>query len=335
MKGTQQHKTHEFDIPYEKEGIELWKKHVANYDNAIFLAIPQNIRMKWMKHPAFADLNVFSCGYFENAHGHKWTRSDLNEGVLIYCVEGKGFYTYDNKTYAVNAGDILYCPPLTQHSYHTENTSAWTIYWMHVCGTKLPFLTAQIGLAPENPIRSIGIRSELITLFRDLLHRFDPTSNEKTRLLSNSQAQLILATICAQPDLPQQITRYTKLTTQLIHVMHEHMATPLTIDDLAKFADISPSYVHRIFKQVTGFSPIDYYNRLRVRTACSMLTVSNQPVHKIASRLGFQDTYYFSRLFKRISGLSPTQYRAMLVPAEQNHLGDSYTRSSGISSGME
>ena len=86
------------EVPYEKEGIETWLSITRNYTSAMLLAVPVDQRVKWMKHPCCRDLNVFSCGYYVVAHGLDWSRSGLNEGVVIYCVDGKGTFSARRKT---------------------------------------------------------------------------------------------------------------------------------------------------------------------------------------------------------------------------------------------
>ncbi|MGE7057069.1 helix-turn-helix domain-containing protein, partial [Paenibacillus glucanolyticus] len=69
-----------------------------------------------------------------------------------------------------------------------------------------------------------------------------------------------------------------------------------------------PHFTFR-FKEATGYSPIDYYLRLKIQLACQHLDLTGQSIKEISHRLGFQDPYYFSRLFKKIMGKSPSDYR--------------------------
>jgi AraC-like DNA-binding protein len=296
-------------VPYEKKGIETWPSYTKTYASAILLGVPRDGRRQWIEHPFFRDLNVFSCGFYEIAHGLKWSRHGLDEGVLIYCIDGKGIFSARGTEHTVNAGDILYCHPLSRHAYKADEVSPWTIYWMHLCGDQLSFFSDRMGVSREHPVRSVGIHAGLIQQFRDLLHHFEPAADEKSRLLSNAQAKCILATIVSMPELTPHAARHTELVKSLIGIMRERLTTSLTIEELARHAGISPSYLHRIFKQVIGSSPVEYYNRIRIRTACTLLTSTHDPIRSIAERLGFGDPYYFSRLFKQVCGLSPREYR--------------------------
>ena len=75
---------------------------------------------------------------------------------------------------------------------------------------------------------------------------------------------------------------------------------------------ISPArgYVE-LFKQQTGYAPIDYFIRLRMHRACQFLDNTGMSVKAIATTLGYEDPLYFSRLFRTVNEASPIAYRRM------------------------
>ncbi len=74
-------------------------------------------------------------------------------------------------------------------------------------------------------------------------------------------------------------------------------------------ANLSPSYFWALFKQRTGYAPVDFLIRLRMHQACHLLNSTPMTVKKIAATLGYKDSLYFSRVFKSIHGVAPTNYR--------------------------
>ncbi|EJM21779.1 transcriptional regulator containing an amidase domain and an AraC-type DNA-binding HTH domain [Pseudomonas sp. GM18] len=65
----------------------------------------------------------------------------------------------------------------------------------------------------------------------------------------------------------------------------------------------------RRFRKATGFTAIDYCQRLRVGRAREMLQFSNLNVESIAWDVGYSDTGAFRKIFIRITGLTPGEYR--------------------------
>ncbi len=96
---------------------------------------------------------------------------------------------------------------------------------------------------------------------------------------------------------------------QAIIFMTDHLHTAVTLKDLATHVKLSKPHFAYLFKQATGYSPIEYYIRLKIQLACQYLDLSGLSVHEISKKLGFKDPYYFSRCFHKIMGYSPTDYR--------------------------
>lgn len=64
----------------------------------------------------------------------------------------------------------------------------------------------------------------------------------------------------------------------------------------------------RVFFQITGSTPIEYRNNIRLEHAVEFLLDKNHSVEQIGSLLGFSSPAYFSSAFKKKYGLSPKQY---------------------------
>jgi AraC-like DNA-binding protein len=82
-----------------------------------------------------------------------------------------------------------------------------------------------------------------------------------------------------------------------------------SVASLAEQLGMSPDYFSRVFKDATGWSPMDYFQRRRVHHACWMLLNSSQSVTEVAHALGYSDSAHFSHLFRRYRGMSPRDFR--------------------------
>ena len=294
--------------PYE-EVIDTWHPHVQHYGAASLFAIPRSDRTKWMNHPFLSGFRVFSCGYYERAVGHSWERKNLDEAILIYCIKGKGYYEYKNRTLTIGAGDVLYCFPKTHHRYYADQDDPWTLYWMHISGNSLAQYEKLMGITKQEPVIHLGLYNEAINLFRSLLQNYQPIPNEQQWLASTICAQHILAYISATPRQKPSMIGHTQEMQSLIDYMQKSVNAHISLDEFAARVDMSPSHLCKVFRGFTGQTPIDYFNRMKIRHACSLLATSKMTMQQIADNLGIDDPYYFSRLFKKIMGLSPKHYR--------------------------
>jgi AraC family transcriptional regulator of arabinose operon len=94
-----------------------------------------------------------------------------------------------------------------------------------------------------------------------------------------------------------------------IEMMQKKINSNLTLNNLASFANLSVSHFSSLFKSNTGFSPVEYFNHLKIQHPCQELVFTQKLIKEIADELGFDDQYYFSRIFTRYMGTSPSAYR--------------------------
>lgn len=80
----------------------------------------------------------------------------------------------------------------------------------------------------------------------------------------------------------------------------------LSLRHLSSMANMSPHYFCRLFKNLTGKSPTEYINHLRLNKAVLLLQESNLNITEIAIAVGFNDSNYFSRLFKKYKHVPPS-----------------------------
>ncbi|HIR46897.1 MAG TPA: AraC family transcriptional regulator [Candidatus Caccousia avicola] len=102
-------------------------------------------------------------------------------------------------------------------------------------------------------------------------------------------------------------------------------ASPLTLDELAAEAGMNPRYFCRVFRQMTGRTPIDYLNYYRIECAAELLCTEGDSVTDVALACGFNDPGYFARLFRRHKGMSAAAYRRQYgeyIPHKEEETGN-------------
>jgi AraC-like DNA-binding protein len=97
---------------------------------------------------------------------------------------------------------------------------------------------------------------------------------------------------------------------KVLRWMDAHLHVDAKSEDLAALAGLSPARFHVHFKRVTGSSPKDYWQRLRVEQAARLLREApDLTITEIAHQLGFASSQYFATVFRRYLGVSPGRYR--------------------------
>ena len=94
-----------------------------------------------------------------------------------------------------------------------------------------------------------------------------------------------------------------------IHFMRENMENHLSMEEMLKYIGYSKSHFSIVFKKQMGCTPLAYFNRLKIESACELLKLTDMRMNQICYKIGMKDSLYFSRLFKKAMGMSPTEYR--------------------------
>ena len=101
---------------------------------------------------------------------------------------------------------------------------------------------------------------------------------------------------------------------RVVAYMHDNLAQPLSLADLAQVAQLSPFHFLRLFRATVGEAPHRYLNQLRIAAARRRLERSNASISEIAYLCGFSSPAHLAARFRRWAGISPTAYRQRFRP---------------------
>lgn len=94
-----------------------------------------------------------------------------------------------------------------------------------------------------------------------------------------------------------------------LELMENHLASPLSIPQIARLAGISDRHMHRRFQDEVGKTPKRVYLDLRLRKSEELLRKTRLPLTEIALTCGFANAAHFASAFKKHYGLSPSAFR--------------------------
>lgn len=98
--------------------------------------------------------------------------------------------------------------------------------------------------------------------------------------------------------------------------VQEHVAEPLTVEDMARRSSMSPRTFARRFRSATGTTPYRWMLRQRVFLAQRLLETTDAPIDVVAQRAGLGSAATLRQHFQAVVGRSPTAYRQTFQCAE-------------------
>ena len=277
------------------------------------VVLPRSVVARAQKHPLINGLIPTDVGYFPRARGHLRERPHgAEQAIFIYCTKGAGWCELSGRYHVVKTGELLVVPPLAAHIYGAEESQPWSIHWFHAAGSLLnPFLN-ELGVSADRPVVRIGEDPQLLALFEELLDVLEHGySTLQLLYASQTLSHLLAAMIRNHRSGRQEQPSTQQKVAQSVAYMKQHLNQSLQLDALASMANLSRSQYAALFKEQTGYAPMDYFTRLRMHRACQLLDTTESSVKQVAATLGYEDALYFSRVFRTVNDRTPTEYRKL------------------------
>lgn len=262
------------------------------------------------------DLHITHIGYYPQADLHYMERKveDANQFVLIYCIDGNGWFEIDRKREFVKGHQFFILPKGKAHKYGSSRQQPWTIYWMHFDGEKASFFAKGFDKPTDISPNSNSRIQERIQLFEEIFNTLSRNLTMDNIYYSITSLFHFLGSMKFLGEYRDSIQLEAKKRDQvdeLIHYMHENIEQQLTLNHLAKLSGMSASHLSLLFHRKTSCSPLQYLKHLRIQKACQLLDFTDMKIIQISPKVGFSDALYFTRIFKKETGLSPKEYREL------------------------
>lgn len=87
--------------------------------------------------------------------------------------------------------------------------------------------------------------------------------------------------------------------------LRQNLTRPVRVETLAHEVNMSTSSLHRHFKSITGYSPLQYHKQLRLYEAQRLMLTENERAANAALAVGYESVTQFNREYKRLFGEPP------------------------------
>lgn len=275
------------------------------------IALPLDILQMQKLLPAKKNLLITHIGYYPEARYHLRNREQgCKEHILIYCSEGMGWVTHQNRTVHLSAHTYYLIPAGEAHSYGSRDSNPWSIYWLHFKGEDSGLVQSLKG--KPLALKNTGPQSKKHSL--DLFHNIFENLKFGYHAETLDYISFTLLYFLASLKYQEQYLRNSRLNNEnminkCIAIMKENLEKKLTLQELSTLIGYSSSHLTRLFTEKMNCSPMTYYNRIRLEQACQYLKYSSYKIKEIAFKLGYFDPYHFSRSFNKEMGITPKIYR--------------------------
>lgn len=225
-----------------------------------------------------------------------------NMAGLIIPLGGSAKFSLDGTPYLMKTGTIVHAGPGMRIDIDVLHEEVWQYVVIHYC-----LLENDLGKFPyfhEHFIMTVQENNALSEIAHELMKNYITPTNLakiKTRQLFFKLIETVLMSSAKEVDNDDQMEKAVKF-------IHEHYEKSILIQNIANELGVERRRFAYLFERYTGLSPLNYLTEVRMRHAKELLR-NGCSVMEAAEKVGYSDSFYFSRVFKKQTGLSPTQFK--------------------------
>lgn len=250
---------------------------------------------------------------------------------LVYVADGSPAYSVvlDGSTYTLNAGQLLFFPPNSQHYRSEPSNASVSLIAFEAVFSGMDSLWGRVLTLDGRQKQQL---EQVIAMGHRLLEHIPvkgyqrgsslrPRANDFELQKFKNLLELFLIDLYLKESNPINIAVHRFPDEQkldhLISYLKHNIDKPLTLTQLSEATYISVAKIRKLFYEKHTCAPMQYFSQLKIEAAIELMCNTALSHAEIAARLGFSSAAYFSRLFKKKMGLSPSEYIKSLTNSHE------------------
>lgn len=263
-------------------------------------------KVKFVDHTKSNDFYLFEVGRYKSIPGYSYGPIVRPKTIFHYVISGRGYLILNDKRYDVESGQGFLIPAKCKAYYEADKDNPWEYTWIHIDGPRTMELFSSAGISEENPIYNPRNDSGVILdILGDIYDNSDRECYCYAKVYEFFDTIISLSKNRVLHDVDPRLA-YVKSAINFIRLKYSE---PITVAEIAAACGLNRSYLTRLFKHATGYTPQEYLSTYRMKKATELLLESTESVCNIALIVGYSDAFTFSKAFKRFKNVSPSEYR--------------------------
>ena len=231
----------------------------------------------------------------------------FNEYQIDFFDSGGGSVFLGHRWEEYTPGSIIFVPPQIHHEiifYQSTELDNYSVKFKFLSDKKINIFKEPFIIQVSKEKKAV-----LLSLLKKIVGEFVMDLPISPRRLNNLINLISEIKSSAEPNTLDN----TDLVYKVKKIVNQNFSKELLTSDIAYKVGLSPEYLSRQFKKLTGKTLIAYINTQRLNSSLIMLQNTKMPLKQIASECGFKNVYYFSTIFKKNFSLTPIEVRKQTI----------------------
>ncbi len=260
-------------------------------------------------------LYPLSSGHFRYTGGYRNIRRSFDSFELFCVEEGSVELKNHSMTLTAHPGQLVLLDCYSPHSYYSKD--GWACYWLHFDGQVARAFYRRITEAYGSFLFSLDQYSPAFLHLMNIYECFRLSRPIDEAGISSQITSILNSILRGAPQVKKDLPAQESVASAVAYIS-EHFRYPLSLNDLAQHAAVSPFYFTRVFRQETGYTPHQYIINTRIANAKFLLRTTEDSVKDIAIQTGWNSESTFCSAFRKSTGLTPSVYRKNRLYPEEN-----------------
>ena len=224
---------------------------------------------------------------------------------LLYFVEGRGLVMDDGVAVPATEGDLVVI-----NSNHLHEIQAETRVCRYYC-LIIDKAFCDAFRIPAGDLQFCGMAQDEYSrgLFDRIITEMQNKQDYYKQAVKSAALEMMIHLSRHYAEQKPAVTgsgKRMEMVKDAVQYIQMNYKDQLTLDGIAGYTGFSKYYFCRVFREVTGYSAVEYINFLRCQNARKLLKSGSYNVGQSAAMSGFQNLSYFSRMYKRQFGRLPS-----------------------------
>lgn len=248
---------------------------------------------------------------------------------LAYITEGSTTHTLDGKAETVHKGAYYIIDLGSVHGYtNSENIHIVNCLFLaeiidasltnccsfdeliRVC--MIHYYKQYLGLTPVNRI-FYDEDGTILELLREMEREYANRKVGYQEVLRGKLLEILILTmrkvVELYCDVPIEKLTDSAIIREAVYYFKANYQEKALLSNFCEKHHYNIQYISRRFKQETGFTTLEYLQKIRIEKACTLLSGSKLTIREVAQKTGYDDIKFFNRVFYKLVGMTPGEYR--------------------------